>query len=101
VAVVAVMMFLVGILFLWLGILIWKKEMMTLLHDYHRDRISPEDKKTFCTLSGWGMILIGTGLILTGTVFLVSNSLWSFLAFGISAFFGIGLLWYAVAKYNR
>ena len=32
--------FLVGILFLYLGFLIWKKEKITLLHDYHYKRYS-------------------------------------------------------------
>lgn len=43
---------LVGIVFVILGYLIWKKEKISILHDYHYDKVSEVDKKAFCTLSG-------------------------------------------------
>ena len=37
-----------GILIAWLGWLVWKKEKLTLLHDYHTDKVSPENRPAFC-----------------------------------------------------
>lgn len=34
-----------GIIFCLLGYLIWKKQKITLLHDYHYDKVSTEDKE--------------------------------------------------------
>ena len=38
----------VGVLLIILGFLLWKKEMITILHDYHVDKVSPENRKAFC-----------------------------------------------------
>ena len=49
----------VGVLLAVFGWLIWKKEKITLLHDYHTDKVAPENRKAFCTLSGIGILVIG------------------------------------------
>ena len=90
----------VGVIFLVIGYLVWKKEMISLLHDYHRDKVSPENKKAFCTLSGLGIITVGLGLLITAAVLGITESVWSFLAFGAGFAAGLGLLIYAGKKYN-
>ena len=91
----------IGIVFIILGNLLWKKERISLLHDYHYDKVSKADKKAFCTISGIGIILIGTGLLITGVIIWITNSAWSFIAFAIGFILGLALLIYAGVKYNR
>lgn len=91
----------VGIVLLILGLLVWKKEKIDLLHDYHIDRVAPENKTAFCRLSGIGIVLIGAGLILTAAVFALTESVHSFLIFAAGMAAGLALLITAGVKYNR
>lgn len=92
---------LIGIVFIILGYFIWKKEKISLLHDYHYNRVSAEDKKAFCTLSGIGVLLIGIGLVITAIIIGITDSPWSFIAFAIGFVVGLVMLIYAGARYNR
>lgn len=91
----------VGVILLVLGILLWKKEMITLLHDYHYDKVSPENRAAFCRLSGIGLIVIGVGLLITAMILGLTDSAYSFLAFAAGFAGGLVLLIRAGAKYNR
>ena len=62
---------LVSLLFLVIGWLIWKQERIDLLHDYHRNHVSEEDKKRFCAMCGMGVGVIGIGMLLTAVLFAV------------------------------
>ncbi len=97
---VIILIILLSILFLYIGFLLWKKERITLLHDYHRNRVAEENKKAFCKLSGLGVISIGTGLLITGFILLFTDSAWSFLAFAAGFIAGLALLMRAGNKYN-
>ena len=92
---------LTGIVLMILGYLIWKKEKIALLHDYHYDKVSEVDKKAFCTLSGIGVLLIGIGLLVTAVLLAITNAAASFLAFVIGFAAGLILLLYAGKKYNH
>ena len=92
---------LVGLLLLALGWMIWKKERIDLLHDYHRNRVSEEDKKRFCTLCGMGIGIIGLGTLLTAVLFAVTGKLWSLFAFVLGFLVGIVMLIGTMLKYNR
>lgn len=92
---------LIGIVFVILGYLIWKNEKISLLHDYHYDKVSAEDKKTFCTLSGVGVLLIGIGIFITAIIIGITDSPWSFIAFAIGFVVGLIMLIYAGLRYNR
>ena len=83
-----------------IGYLLWKKERITLLHDYHYDQVKETDKKAFCTLSGKGMLWIGAGLLTAAVLLYLTNSAWSFLAFAVGFGIGISLLIFAGKKYN-
>ena len=97
----AIVVGVVAVVFLIIGWLLWRKERISLLHDYHRDKVSPENQKAFCTLSGLGVMTIGLGLLVTAIAFGITESVWSFLAFGAGFALGIGLLICAGKKYNR
>ena len=55
----------VGVIIAVLGWLIWKKEKISLMHDYHIDKVSAENKPAFCRRSGMGLIIIGIGLLIS------------------------------------
>lgn len=90
-----------GIACIVLGYLIWKKEKISLLHEYHYDKVSENDKKVFCTLSGIGIIMVGLGILATGVILVLTDSPWSLIAFGSGFVIGMILLIYAGRKYNR
>ena len=92
---------LIGIICIILGYLMWKKEKISLLHSYHYDKVTEDDKKAFCTISGIGIIIIGLGLLITGLIIAITDSGWSFISFAVSFFIGLILLLFAGAKYNR
>lgn len=91
----------VGIIFIVLGYFIWKKEKISLLHSYHYDKVSEEDKKVFAMLSGLGVLIIGISLLLTAVIVGITDSAKSFIAFAAGFVVGISFLIYAGVKYNR
>lgn len=97
----AIIVAVIGIVFVILGYLMWKKEKIELLHSYHYDKVSLSDKKSFCKISGLGIIFIGIGLLLTAIIIGITDSALSFIAFAIGFVVGLALLIYAGAKYNR
>lgn len=92
---------LVAIILIILGYLIWKKEKISLLHDYHYDKVSEEDKKAFCTVSGIGVLVIGIGMFIAAILTAVTYSMWSYMAFVIGFVAGLVMLIYAGIRYNR
>lgn len=90
----------IGILFNVMGWLIWKKQKIGLLHDYHYNHVQQKDKKAFCALNGIAMLLMGTGLLVTAGILAITDAAASFLAFAAGFVPGIGLMIYAGAKYN-
>ena len=99
--IVAIGISILALVFMYLGYLMWKKEKITLLHSYHYDKVSPNDKKNFCKLSGWGVISIGIGLFLTAIIIGITDSALSFIAFAVGFVVGLVMLIYAGVRYNR
>lgn len=91
----------VGILCLVLGFLIWKKEKISLLHDYHYAKVKQEDRKAFCRLAGIGIITLGIGILAMSALILITDSPLSAIAFGVGLASGVSVLIYAEKKYNR
>ena len=91
----------VGLLCAVLGLLIWKKERIDLLHEYHTNKVSPENRTAFCTLSGAGILLVGVGLLLTALLLGLAESVYSFLPFVAGFIAGLALLLTAGRRYNR
>ena len=84
-----VVLLLVGGLLVVFGFLLWKKQKIELLHDYHYRNVRPEDKAPYTRLMGQGLLCLGTGTILTGLVNCVLQTLngWVFFLAGGAAFF--------------
>lgn len=91
----------VGVVFIILGYLVWKREKINVLHSYHYRNVSPANKKVFCKMTGQGLILIGSGLLITGIVISKTQSVYSFIAFAVGFISGITLLINAGSKYNN
>ncbi len=96
----SIVMGLVGVALIVTGLIVWKKEKISLLHDYHYDKVTEENKKSFCALSGAGLSVMGAGLAATAVLLALTESAWNFVA--LAAGFAIGLLMlvYAGMKYN-
>ncbi len=90
-----------GVLFIVLGLLIWKKEKITLIHDYHWDRVKEEDKSAYTALIGKGVFIIGVSTVLTGIVDAVTNTGWGWLAFTAGFVVSVVLFLRAQFRYNR
>ena len=84
----------VGVLFIVLGLLIWKKEKITLIHDYHWDRVKEEDKSAYTAL-------IGKGVFIIGVCAAVTNTGWGWLAFTAGFVVSVVLFLRAQFRYNR
>lgn len=96
-----VTMVLCGILFLILGLLLWKKQKIGLIHDYHYKRVKEEDKKSYTAIMGKAMITMGIGMAVSGIVGAFVDSALTGIPFGVA--FLIGLVWmsYGQMKYNK
>ena len=66
----------VGAICIVLGVLLWKKQMVSILHDYHYKHVKKEDIPAYTRQMGISMIIIGAGIIITGLFNLVDSSLW-------------------------
>ena len=98
---VAIIFGAIGALFLVLGYLLWKKERISLLHQYHYDKVSEEDKKAFCAVSGKGVTVMGAGSLISGVLVGITGSKWSMIAFSVGFLVGLGMLLYAGIRYNQ
>lgn len=99
--------FILGVVFIVLGIMN-RKGNISMLHSYHRSRVSEEDILPFGKLVGLGTIIIGISLMLMGALSFVSHTLQE----EIYLFIGIGIMivglvagliisFYAMIKYNK
>ena len=94
------LMAVIGLLFFILGILVWKKENLSLFHSYHVDNVSPEDRAAFCKLSGIGLLIIGIGILLTALMMGLTGGEQGFAFLVIGLLVGFILLVIAGIKYN-
>ena len=63
-----------GILFLVLGLMIWKTHRLTLIHSARYGGVKPENIRAYTSLVGFGVTLIGIGICLTGLLAFVTKS---------------------------
>ncbi len=90
----------IGILFITVGVLLWKKQKIRLIHDYHCKNVKTEDVKAYTTLWGIGMVILGVCICLVGIVDLILHTEFGWILFGVgfAACFLIGNR--AQKKYN-
>ena len=96
-----IILLVVGVLFIWIGWSIWKKQKISLLHSYHYNKVSKKNKPAFCRQVGIGMIIIGTGMVLSGVITMISGSLLSLVPLAAGLAVGTPMMLLAIHKYNR
>ena len=99
--IVNILLGVLGVVFLCLGLFVWIKEKIVLIHSYHYDKVAKEDKKAFCHLVGQGIVIIGIGLLSGGIINQLTNSAWGEIAVLAGLFIGLGFAIYAILKYNH
>ncbi len=95
-----VFLILIGLIFSFLGWRIWKKEQITLIHDYHYTKVTEKNKKPYTEKMGKACIIMGIGMILTGTVDFISNTFLGWIFFGVCFISGLIIMIFAQIKYN-
>lgn len=89
----------VGALCIVLGVLVWGKRMLSVLHDYHYKNVKQEDIPAYTRQIGLGLILIGCGCVGMGVLNLVSSPFW-WLPMALGFVLGLTVMLRAQKKYN-
>lgn len=97
---------LVGLVAVVLGIINMTGNISS-VHEYHRKRVSEENRKPFGRLVGLGTVLIGVSIIVFGAFLFVfeKTEIWSLMIIGNVALLagmvaGLAISFYAMKKYN-
>ena len=98
---IGILFVLLSVVFIMLGLRIWKKQKINLIISYHCDKVSEENKRAYCTLSGIGVFTIGIGFLLSGICTVFIRSVFTLLPMTVGLVLGIALLVSAGIKYNR
>ena len=99
--IVGVMFVGLGLVFIWLGLAIWKKQRTDLIIRHHMDKVADKDKQAYCRLFGIGCLAAGTGFAVSGICMFFSAGLFSWIPLTAGLAAGIFLMAAAVIKYNR
>lgn len=92
----AILMGLLGLAFLIIGWLLWKKRRIGLIHSYHYTFVKEKDKPAYTALMGKACLVMGLGCLLCGLLSLLARPAPGWAAFG--AFFLIGILMMSKAQ---
>ena len=95
----AIIDFAVGIACIALGLLIWKKQKLSVLHNYHYKNVKKEDIPAYSRQIGLGLILIGIGIIITGILNLLYSAFW-WISLLAGIVIGLIIIIKAQKKYN-
>ncbi len=90
----------VGLSCLVLGWLLWKKQKVSILHDYHYKHVREEDLPAYARGMGLGLGLLGAGICLAGFANLANRAGLSLALVGLGFAGGIAVMHRAQKKYN-
>ncbi|AMB93692.1 hypothetical protein ACWOE5_06900 [Aerococcus sanguinicola] len=99
-AITSVVMLGCGLVISWQAWQIAYKERLDLLNGYHPGRLAAKDRVRFARGVGQGLGLIGWSVALTGLSLLLSQSLWSWLVFGLGFVLGLGRVIWTNHRYH-
>ena len=91
---------LVGMLCIIMGLLIWLKRRVSLIHDYHYQKVSEKDLPAYSRGIGLGLIVMGAGICMSAFLLLVKPSLWCDIPMLAGIVGGILILNKTQKKYN-
>ena len=89
----------VAVLCIVMGLLIWLKKKVSLLHSYHYKHVKEEDIPAYSRLIGIGLLIIGVGIAVTGVLNLLYSPLW-WLGVLVGFVIGLTVMYVAQKKYN-
>ena len=95
-----IFLILLGLIFIFIGLRIWKKEQITLIHDYHYTRVAEKDKKSYTEEMGKACIIMGIGMIMLGIIDFISKAAYGWICFVIFFIWGLIMMFMAQKKYN-
>ena len=98
---IAALFAILGLVFIWLGLAIWKKQKIELIIRHHMDKVSDEDKQAYCRLCGIGVLIIGFGFVISGIWMTFTIELLSWIPMTVGLVAGLVLLAVSVARYNH
>ena len=55
-------------MFFYLGFLLWKRERIDIIHEYHVKKVKERDKKAYTMIMGKAMTVIAIGLVVSGII---------------------------------
>ena len=90
----------IGLPLCYMGWVIWKKEKIQLIHDYHTKRVTKKDQKAYAALMGKALLLIGAGTALTGVIDFLTDTSNGWLVFLACFCAGLIMILRAQKKYN-
>ena len=99
--IVGVMFVGLGLVFIWLGLAIWKKQRTDLIIRHHMDKVADKDKQAYCRLFGIGCLAAGTGFAVSGICIPFTADLISWIPMAAGLAGGILLMAAAVIRYNH
>lgn len=77
----------IGIIFIILGFLLWKKQKIQLIHNYHHTNVKPQDIKAYTSLWGIALIILGACIFPVGIVDFIFHTWLGWILFGIGFIF--------------
>lgn len=90
----------IGIICIVIGLLLWKKSKINLIHSYHYTKVKKEDVKAYTTRIGIAMLLIGSGCLITGAVNYFTDSAYGYIVFALCFIAAMILFARTQKKYN-
>lgn len=96
-----IVMLLVGIAMIGLGLSIWKKQNINLIHSYHYQNVKAEDAIKYTSLCGKAVCLMGAGCCFTGLMdYFTGLYAFDWAVWGVCFVAGMVIFVYAQYKYN-
>ena len=95
-----IMELLIGIVCIVPGVLLWEKQILSILHEHQYKNVKQADIPAYTKQMGIGLIVIGIGIIMTGLLNLFYSTFWWI---PLLAGFIVGLTTMCLAqkKYNK
>ena len=95
-----IVLFAVGALCVVLVLVIWKKQKVSLVHDYHHQNVREEDLPAYCKQVGVSLIFIGAAIVLDGVANLFSWEAFGYAALAVGTLGGLAIMHRAQKQYN-
>lgn len=97
----AVIMITVSVLLFNLGYMLWKKQKIEVMNEYHYTNVSKQDRLAYSTIMGQALVVIAVGMLVSGIFGLFMNITALWIIAVISVVVGVGMMFYGQMKYNR